>query len=228
MDRRAIAAIARLPPRSQDKLRELQLACDLALDGARSSNGRLNALDDTADARMRARLETEVSRQSSRHAVLAQVLSRVHQWLMQLPHTVVLEPVGDIAIALKPDEKLVDAVVAVRREIAALKQKLVTVKAAPLPRDEQWAHVKAYVLRLLSEVRPTVAVVGDALRVGWRGDAVAIEDTAALLCWLDPDRLARRLLDELPDAEAGAMPAAERKKCVVEIEAALLGLEQRE
>jgi hypothetical protein len=113
-----------------------------------------------------------------------------------------------------------------RAEIAALGKALAAVKTAPPTRDEQRQHVENYVVQLYRQARPTVGIVGDRLRVGFRGDTALIEDTAALLCWLAPAAFEAALLRELPE-QADAMPKAEREREVARLEGQLLELEHR-
>src|SRR5437899_2210131 len=103
VDARAVKAIEeRLPQLAHSKLRDFTLARDLALDASRSANARLNALPRDADQQMRERLASEQGRQNRRHGQLHALLSKVQQWLSELPATVALQPVPPVSVELKP------------------------------------------------------------------------------------------------------------------------------
>src|SRR5262249_34854081 len=119
---------------------------------------------------------------------------------------------------------------AVRGEISALHGKLARVKAAPLPQADQKELVEQYVIGLMRQAAPNVAVVGDRLRVGFRGDVYAPEDVAALVSWLAPELVCRALERELAaqPERAGALPKLERLRQEAELEAQVYELERKE
>jgi hypothetical protein len=73
------------------------------------------------------------------------------------------------------------AIEAVRGEIAELKRQLDVTRRAPLPQADQRALVESFVIELMRRGRPSVAVVGDKLRLQFRGDMLAPEDVLALI-----------------------------------------------
>ena len=170
-----------LPEAAKAKLHELVMARDAALDAGRSVNTRLQALSSDADPHMRAKLAAERDKQNHRHGQLHQLTSRISQWLTELRPGVVLEAaLGRSSVRYRP--RVLGTAIAAARDEKAARGRLVSVKAAPLPRDDQQKLAVEYVFRLGQTARPTVSVVGDRLRVGWRGDIAHAEDAVALLC----------------------------------------------
>ena len=194
-------------------------------DSARALQGRLNILRD-ADPELVAQLESERAKQTHRHGQLSQLTNRIRQWLTQLPAGTVLEPSPPLVIE-KSGTDLSAAISNARTEIAVLRGQLVSVKAAPLPQADQSDLVDQYVASLMRAAKPDVRIVGDRLRVGWRGDTVSVEDTVALIALIVPEQLARAIERQLPE-RPDAMPAAERVKRVAELERTLLELERKE
>jgi hypothetical protein len=217
-----------LPLAARTRLSELQLARVSAEDAARSAGNRLSALPRDADHPMRERLADERDRHNHRHARLSQLVSRLQQWIAEQRDGVALELAPPLSVG--DDEKLSAAIVAVRTEIASLQQQLATVRRAPLPPAEQRRLVDAYVSELFGRGRPTVAVVGDRLRVSHRGDMVAAEDVLSLMTWVAPEQVQEALEGELRrlPQRADAMTADERERRTAEIERQLLDLERRE
>jgi hypothetical protein len=219
-----------LPEAARTRLQELIVARDAALDASRSANARLNALSGDADPQMRTRLAAARDQQNHRHGQLAQLLSRVQQWLAELRSGVVLEEAPPAAIVLPDGQTLDAALAAARAEVKSLRGRLVAVKAAPLPREDQCELAVEHVVRLGQAARPAVGIVGDKLRVGFRGDMAAADDVLALLCWAMPEAVCAALEREIAaqPARADALPASERMRRVAELEAQLLELETRE
>jgi hypothetical protein len=216
-----------LPEAARKKLSEIELHRLAAEDGMRACQSRINSLPgDKVD--LQARLEAERDKQSHRHGVLHQLHSRVQQWLTQLPRGSVLEEAPPPAH--KSNGDLSAAINSIRKEIAALHQLLASVKAAGLPVAYVKALAQDYVVSLMRQAAPHVAVVGDQLRVTYRGDMVAAGDTVALLAWIAPDAVLRaleRAIDALPE-RADAMSVEQRKKRIAELEMALDQAERAE
>src|SRR5262245_40828995 len=135
-----------LPPEAAAKLQELDLARMAAEDALRGIAARIADLPPDAGA-MHGRLAAERDRQSRRHSALHQLLNRVQQWQreLNLPPGIVLEMAPAVEVGLKPGEKLVDVIEAVRTEIAGLRAKLAAVKAAPLPQADVVSLIEGYV-----------------------------------------------------------------------------------
>jgi hypothetical protein len=219
-----------LPAAAEAKLGELELTRDGAYDAARAAAGRLNNLPRDADQQMRDRLTSERDRHNHRHAQISQLVHRLNQWLMEL-RGVALVSTSPVDVALEPNETLSTAIVNVRAEIARLRQHLAAVRTAPLPIEDQEQLAEAYVVRALAAARPTVAVVGDQMRVTFRDSVVAgTDDVLALLCWCCPEQVWKALTRSIREqpVRADAMSAEERTRRVTELEAQLSALEHRE
>jgi hypothetical protein len=218
-----------LPAAAEAKLGELELTRDSAYDAARAAAGRLNNLPRDADQQMRDRLAAERDRHNHRHAQISQLVHRLNQWLVELRGVVLVQaPTVDINLH---GETLHHAIEAVRAEIRTLRQHLAAVRTAPLPIEDQEQLAEAYVVRMLSAARPTVAVVGDQLRVTFRDSVVGgTDDVLALLCWCCPEQVWKALTRSIREqpVRADAMSAEQRLARAAEIEAQLSDLEHRE
>jgi hypothetical protein len=220
---------AALPEFARKKLAAIEVARMQAEDAMRGAQGRMNSLPRDAD-QLRERLAVQRDTERSRHGQLHQLVNRLNQFVMQLPASAALDPVQAASIKLKPGETLNAAIEAVRAEIKGLQAQIAVVKAAPLPTADQKALAEQYVVSLMRQAAPSVAVVGDRLRVSWRGDVASSEDAAALMAWVAPDALLRaleRAIDGLPE-RADALPAQERLRRIGELEAALDRAERAE
>jgi hypothetical protein len=220
-----------LPAEARSKLSELQLQRLAAQDAVSSAHARRNGLPRDADQQLRDGLDREIDKQRERHNKLSQLVHKLNQFVVELrlPPGGTLEPAPAInGIKLGPDETLQDALSKVREEIAACSQHLAAVKTAPLPLEDQQQLVEDFIARQHSAARPTVAVVGDRLRVTFRDSVIAsTDDAVSLLCVFAPDQVFKMLtlaLREQP-VRADAMPAAERIRRTAELEAQLLELE---
>jgi hypothetical protein len=208
-----------LPPEAKSKLQNLELARMAAEDAGRAAAIRLNGLPHDIDPELRAALEHERDQQGRRHSQLHLLISRLNEWLARL-RGVTLE------LALPPSieqsgKDLSAAISSVRAEIAALHRELVNVRAAPLPASDASDLVDEFVAGLIRQGRPSVSIVGDRLRVNYRGDLVTAEDLVALLCWLAPGVVCAALERELPEQHSNALPKSARLERVSELETAL-------
>jgi hypothetical protein len=95
------------------------------------------------------RLESERDKQGQRHAQLHQLLSRVNQFLAELPHGTVLVEEASPVVELKPGGTLSAAMSGVRPEIGAVGQQLARVKAALLPAADQKKLAENYTVELI-------------------------------------------------------------------------------
>jgi hypothetical protein len=222
--------MAELPEAAREKLSAIEADRMLAEDAMRGCQQRINLLSRDTDTgkELLVRLSAERDRHAARFNSLSRLHSAINQWWMG--QRAPLEAAPAISIELKPSEKLVDVVEATRIEIKSVRERIANVKAAPLPKADQKALVEEYVLRLYRQAQPRVAIVGDAVRVTWRGDTVACEDSAALLSWMSPDLLVAALMRELSHqpVHAEAVSVKERTRQVSELSVTLLALERRE
>jgi hypothetical protein len=206
------------------------LSRNAAEDAMRAVVNRLNILPADADASLRTKLATERDKQSRRQGQLHQLLSHLNQWVTEQPASVKLDCVAPATVELKNGVKLSTELDNVRDQIKAARQHLEAIKRAPLPLADQKQLAEDYVVRLMQAAQPTVNVVGDRLRVGYRGDMAAAEDVLALIAWATPDALLRALERQLAAApmRTDALPAKERQERVSQLTHSLLQLERRE
>jgi hypothetical protein len=110
--------------------------------------------------------------------------------------------------------------------VATINQQLAAAKQAPLPVADQLAVAGAYVAQLADH--PTVAVVADKLRLGWRDDIVTGKEAVlAILARAAPDLLHAALAKAIEGQgqRGGAMPAAARHERIAALEQRLRELE---
>jgi hypothetical protein len=222
-------ALAELPEAARERLVELEAGRMQAEDAMRGFAQRTASLP-TDRTELLAWLESERAKQSQKHGVLHQLHNRVQQWLTQLPAGSALEEAPPPVMEHKANGDLNAAIVSVRAEIARLRVELQSTRMASLPKADQKKLAEDYVVGLMRQAAPNVAIVGDRLRVAFRGDCVAAEDTAALLAWVAPDTFLRaleRAIDAVPE-RADALPVDQRKQRVGELEAALDQAERAE
>jgi hypothetical protein len=219
-----------LPSSASEKLTELQIQRDNALDLSRAAQARINMLDGESGGHLLEKLTAERDLWASRHHDLHRLLSAIQQWLFNL-RGVTLQPVRPPAVTLAKGETPADALAKVRAAIAATSQELAQVRRAPLPAAELVKAAEEYVARRGAVSGPRVSVVRDYLQVQWQDDVIADKQSLlAVLCWLAPQSVLAALKREIeaqPSA-ANAMPAAERVKKVAELEAKLLDAERKE
>ena len=101
-----------------------------------------------------------------------------------------------------------------------MRQKLSATRTAPLPKEDRARLVEEYCARLYHQAKPRVSIQNDQIKVAWRGDTVAIEDTAALLAFIAPDQLAESLtaiLESQPMRDGDALTAEARKSRISDI-----------
>jgi hypothetical protein len=96
-----------LPDDAKARLQQLQLSRMASEDAARSANTRLQSLPNDTDPAMLEALANERNKHNHRFGQLSQLLSKVQQWLMELPQSVTLEsaPPVDVTLSSCPDEK---------------------------------------------------------------------------------------------------------------------------
>jgi hypothetical protein len=226
-------ATVALPPIAAEKLSELTLARDLALDASRSSNARLQQLPLDADPRMRERLAAEQAKHQQRFSVLSRVVSAINQWAVELrlPAGHVLEP-AYVRIELKPKETLAEAIGNVRAEIAGLKGQITVVRSAPLKKSSQQDAIAAHLDHLARQSRPKIGfdARGNAT-VRWVEDLATMDGVLGLLVLvLTPQVVAsafQRDLEQEPEP-ADSLTPAERDQRLGELSVQLLERERIE
>jgi hypothetical protein len=223
-----ISPLERLPAAARSKLEELTMARDAALDGAHSTQSRINMLP--ANSGLLERLTRERHRFAEKHRTFSRIVSACNQFCME-NRFVCFETAAPVAVELKNGEKLTDAVSRVRAEIAGLGVQLAKVKTAPLPVADRADLVNQYVGELMQR-GPAIAIVQDKLKLNFHGDCFAPEDVLALIAWAFPGALADRIERKIGDLplppQAESMSKDDRLKKTAELEFQLLQTEHRE
>ncbi len=207
-----------LPETARTKLQDLQLACEAALDAAHASNARAQALPRDAD-QLRTRLAAERDKHNARHAQLSRLLNATRQWLMELRPGVALETALQPVIEHKPGTDLNVVINNLRTEIASTKQELQSTRSAPLPKSDAKKLATNYVAGLMRAGKVSVAIQNDQIKLNFRGDMFAPEDTLAMIAQFAPDAVLAALedmIDALP-TRADAMPRLERDRRAAEL-----------
>ena len=216
-----------LPEAAREKLAEIRLARDSALEAGRSAQTRANMLPPDSD-KLHERLVAERDKHAEKHRLLHLVVSRCNQFVMEL-RGVSLESVEPANVKLKDGETLATSIAATREEIETLRDRLATVKAAPLPANDQVKLAKEFVARRALIARPRILVQQDALRVHWTDDVVMSKsDIVSLLCCFLPEQVFAALQSMIGDQSPNALPASERDKQIARITQRLFELELQE
>jgi hypothetical protein len=224
-----------LPQEASNKLTEITMARDSALDMARSAGARLGQLPQDADVRMRDRLASEQAKHQQRFGVLGQLLSRTNQFLMELRL-----PVGSVLGMAppvpqggpKPGLTLIETLEAVRDEIVKVQRQVVAVRSAPLKRESQVEAINNYLARLARQAKPKVGfdVRGQA-RIAWIEDLATMDSVLGLLAVvLGSEQIAAaftRQFEQDPESPNAVSPQ-ERDQRLAELASQLLTLERNE
>jgi hypothetical protein len=142
---------------------------------------------------------------------------------------------GKRASASSPRE----AIDAARREIEALTARIAEIESAPYPLAEAVAKIEAAVDALAVNGAPELdGILAGGREIVWPSDirlmgegAMSIPDVPALIAWLDPLALKRRLVGELEEAvgdDKNAIPRADRPKMIADVRERLLVIERIE
>jgi hypothetical protein len=223
-----------LPAAAAAKLTELQLSRDAALDAQRSAAMRANNLP--ADAgHLRAKLEAERDRHGSHHRTLSMLYSAVAQWHVQLRLAAgtILASAPPIDIKPEPGQTAAEAVAAIRAEIAAIKQQIAQVRAAPLRTESMMESVAIYLDGLMRQARPRIGFdASGRAKISFVEDMVVDKSSVlGLLAWvLGPEELASAFARDIEQEEepANAVTPVERATKLRELGEALLELERKE
>jgi hypothetical protein len=213
-----------LPAEARSKLSELTVQRLGAEDAMRSANTRLNSLPRDADRELVSRLTAERDKHSERHRVLSLLVNKVNEFVMKLHASAVLEPMVIADVELKNGETFQQVLERTRSEISAINERLAIVRRSPLPKSEQQKLAAEFVERLARQSGPTVGVVKDALRVGWRDSVVgSTDEVLAVLAWAAPELVRAALVRAIDEAPVPIAPmhAGEREELVAKLEGQL-------
>lgn len=159
-----------------------------------------------------------------------QVIAQLRGWLGNVGSTP-LSVAPPVRMKLGKGEGVAAAVERIRGEIAALKDELSALQRAPLPAAELKQRAKALVDELAARGRPVINTDRGQFDVQFRREGATVpgmtpHDTAALLAWLNPQALLKRLEDEIGDAKG--IGTAERERRTIETRARIIDLERME
>jgi hypothetical protein len=232
MNPRAIQV--QVPDQAQQRLEDLRISSEMALDQTRALQARINMCDGTSDSMIRDRLIAERDKQSHRHNSLARLVSSVQQWLVQLrlaPGTA-LEVHPPLNLTIKTS--LPAAVASTREQIADLQKEIAKVRAAPLKVSSKRESARAYLERLAQVYAPKIVFDGrGGAKAMWREDMVVSKDEIlSLIVWaLGPNGPAELVeafqIDEEPEPEDAISPQ-ERDQQLAKFANTLLTLERQE
>jgi hypothetical protein len=143
-----------VPQQAKDRLDELTLLRDSALEASHSAQRRLNMLSGDG-SQLALKLADERNRQADAHNVLHRLLSACNQYLFQLRLApgCYLEEVTTL-VKLTKGETPSDAIDAVRSAISAVQREMALLRAAPLSRQSQQDAIHSYLARLALAARP--------------------------------------------------------------------------
>jgi hypothetical protein len=214
-----------LPEQTKERLSQLTLLRDSALEASRSCQSRLNALPDDGD-KLAILIAKERDRQASAHNVLGRLLSACNQYLFQL-RGCYLEPVTT-PVSLKKGETPSDAIAATRSEIAMVQREMALVRSAPLKMQSRQDAIHRALARLALAARPRINFRDGNASFQWREDFATMSDVVGLLALICPAELVNAFqLDVEPDT-ADAVSPEERERKLSELAAKLLELERKE
>jgi hypothetical protein len=223
-----------IPEQAQQRLDELTIARDLALDQQRALQARINMCDGTSDSMIRDRLTAERDKQSLRHNSLARLVSSCNQWLVGLrlvPGTT-LEVHPPLNLTIK--SSLPAAVASTREQIADLQKEIAKVRAAPLKVSSKRESARAYLERLARVYAPKLVFDGRGnAKATWREEMVVSKDEIlSLIAWAlgpnGPSELVEAFaIDEEAEPEDAISPE-ERERQLAKFANTLLTLERQE
>jgi hypothetical protein len=222
-----------VPDQAKQRLDELNMQRDLALDQTKALQNRLNMLPDDAGD-LRQRLVSEQSKQALRANHLQRLVSACNQWLFQLRLApgMALEVHPPLNLTIKTS--LPQAIETTRRMIAECQQDIAKVRAAPLKVSSKREAARAYLERLAQVYAPRIVFDGKGnAKAMWREDMVVSKDEIlSLIVWaLGPNGPAELVeafaIDEEPEPEDAISPE-ERHQQLSKFANTLLTLERQE
>ena len=230
-----------LPRRAREKYLRL---CDLEteaadiLRGTVSRTSELNRVmllrsgsDLSAEREEHSRLLGLQAQQQRRHTELSNGTSRVRQFLMALPATVMLEDAPRERVKPRKGESISDALQRVRKDISGLASDLRKLyQAGPRAADLKRA-AKNYVNGLAQTGRPKITASHEKFEMAFETGAYTLApNVRAILAWFDPDGLIRRLEDEIDALPVPplTLSAKEKNERIATAKANMLAAEREE
>jgi hypothetical protein len=183
---------------------------------------------------------------NARWSTIKRLVTRIENYVGGLPSSTRIEIYSQpLAIRLGIGGKRAssssprEAIDAARREIEALTNRIAEIESAPFPMSEGIAKIEAAVDALAVNGAPELdGILAGGREIIWPTDirlmgegAMSIPDVPALIAWLDPLALKRRLVGELEEAvgdDKNAIPRSDRPKMVADVRERLLAVERIE
>jgi hypothetical protein len=220
-----------VPQHAQDRLDELTVLRDAALDAAKSKQSRINLLTDETEGAMRQRLAADLNKHTRCQNDFMRLLSACNQWLIQLrlPPGQYLAPVT-IGGAPPDGQTAGEGVAHLRGLISALNRKIHEVKRSPVKHGSQREAIISHLAYLAQRVRPRLNVDRNGkAHVVWAEDLIADKnDLLGLFALICPgETLAMFQIDEKPEP-ADALTPDEREAQLNRLADELLELERKE
>jgi vancomycin resistance protein YoaR len=221
-----------VPEQAKQRVEELTLARDLALDQTKALQARINMLD--GSPQLAERLVSERDKQALRANHLQRLVSSCNQFLMQLrlaPGTT-LEVHPPLNLTIRTS--LPKAVESTREQIADLQKEIARVRSAPLKVSSKRDAARAYLERLAQVYAPKIVFDGRGnAKATWTEEIVTSRDQIlALIVWaLGPNGPAELVeafqIDEEPEPEEALSPE-EKAAAISKFSSTLLQLERQE
>jgi hypothetical protein len=221
-----------VPDQASQRLDELTIQRDLALDQTKALQARINMLD--GSPQLAERLVSERDKQALRANHLQRLVSSCNQYLMQLRLVPGTELQCHPPLNLTIKTSLPQAIETTRRMIAECQQDIAKVRAAPLKVSSKREAARAYLERLGQIYAPKIVFDGrGGAKATWREDMVVSKDEIlSLIVWaLGPNGPAELVeafaIDEEPEPEDAISPE-ERPQQLSKFANTLLTLERQE
>jgi hypothetical protein len=204
-----------LPKRAKAKFTRLADAENEAADVLRGTVNRISDLNrvmllrtggDMQDEEAElARLEGLRAQQHRRHMELANGVTKIRKFLMQLPANVELEDAPREKTQPSKGESMLEAINRVQLEIREAQSDVRKLYLAGPRAADMKRAAKNYVAGLAATGRPTITATHEKFDLAFDGGGFTVApNVRAILAWLDPDALLKRLEDEID-----AMPVPE-------------------
>lgn len=177
------------------------------------------------------RLQALQAQQQRRHMEIANCVMRLRRFFMELPASVDLEDAPREKVQARKGESLPDAINRVRLEISRAQSEVRKLsQAGPRAADLKRAARK-YVMQLAETGRPKITATHEKFEIEFQtGGFTLAPNVRAIISWLDPDALIKRLEDEIDALPVPPLTLSlkEKNERLTVAKAKLLTLEREE
>jgi hypothetical protein len=222
-----------VPQHAQDRLDELTVLRDAAMDAAKATQSRINALTEETEGQFRQRLAADLNKHTRCYNDFHRLLSACNQFMVQLR----LAPgqyLAPVTIQGQPpkDKTPAEAATCLRGLIAALNRKIAETKRATLKASARAGAIGKHLAMLAQRARPRISFdqQGNA-RINFVEDIATMDTTVGLLALCFPQELATVLEASLGEGATDAPNAVspqERDAQLTKLADELLDLERKE